>query len=537
MVSKNSAISTLLKDKNNECFINFFKNFELKSSLSVISNASWSIEASTFYAFKNIDNSIISQIKTYINQFILAYLANILLISSDSKHKKLSLKNFTIKEFATICSCYLNNLKEPLIEDKNVNELLVRAKYEQFNFNICEAYCIARPYLFYKKYDEKLSLGLNEIFFEKTNLTIDRFFHIAYTFYLIFMVNFVSSTFYKKDLINICKNPAISISEQEIENFLEISSCSITDFKKYDIDKNLQDVGSKYKFNVLNQFPIIKLTNNQYSIPNKTIYIRQICDLYWKFDNNFIPDNKFKESYFDKIFDFYVGNLLKSIFGDENVEKKQYRKNGSDAEFFDWIVKDRTNNVLYMFECKGYQLNIENIKTGSLGSQYTTKFINKPIAQMYQRLKDLSDNSKYKDLDELRHFSKRIPIAIYYDIPFASGDIHKKNIKSIIESKDFEKKYITNKDKIIRKIINQNELNDFVNFKYELLSIEDLERLQGVKIENTKSILNIFEQLGKEENDMEKMEFILTKRINNDLIKVPILDSIFIEFSNLKNEI
>jgi len=116
MVSKNSAISTLLKDKNNECFINFFKNFELKSSLSVISNASWSIEASTFYAFKNIDNSIISQIKTYINQFILAYLANILLISSDSKHKKLSLKNFTIKEFATICSCYLNNLKEPLIE-------------------------------------------------------------------------------------------------------------------------------------------------------------------------------------------------------------------------------------------------------------------------------------------------------------------------------------------------------------------------------------------------------------------------------------
>lgn len=536
MVNKKNIINTLLKEKSNECFINFFKNFELKSSLSVISDTSWSLDASTFNAFKDINRDMLSQIKIYVNQFILSYLANILLTTSDNRHKKLSLKNFNIRELMTICSCYINNLPEPIIEDKNIDEMLIRARYEQFKFNICEAYCIARPYLFYNKYDNELKLGLNKIFYEKTNLTIDRYFHIAYSIYLILCTHCINSTFYKRDLIEFCKNPEILIFEDEINNFLNTCSCSIDEFKSYDKDKNSDNIGSRYKFNVLNQFPIIKLSNNEYSIPNKTIYIRQICDLYWKFDNNFIEANKFRESYFDKIFDLYVGNLLKRIFGNNNVEKRTYKKGGSDAEFFDWVVKDTKNDAIYMFECKGYQLNIDNIKTGTLGSQYSTKFINKPIAQMYNRINDLADNSKYSELNDLRKFAKQIPFAIYYDIPYASGDIHKRNIKNIIESNNFSTKYVTKGNSNIKKIIENNQLSDFQQFKYYLLSIEDLEILEGVHSNNPDSIIKIFEQLDEEEKYLEKMEYILTKKINTDLIKVPILDEVFLEFSHLEEE-
>ena len=192
--------------------------------------------------------------------------------------------------------------------------------------------------------------------------------------------------------------------------------------------------------------------------------------------------------------------------------------------------------MLYMFECKGYQLNIDNIKTGTLGSQYSTKFINKPIAQMYNRINDLADNSKYSELKDLRKFAKQIPFAIYYDIPYASGDIHKRNIKNIIESNDFSTKYVTKGNSNIKKIIENNQLSDFQQFKYYLLSIEDLEILEGVHSNNPDSIIKIFEQLDEEEKDLEKMEYILTKKINTDLIKVPILDEVFLEFSHLEEE-
>ena len=70
----------------------------------------------------------------------------------------------------------------------------------------------------------------------------------------------------------------------------------------------------------------------------------------------------------------------------------------------------------------------------------------------------------------------------------------------------------------------------------KFLSIEDLEILEGVHSNNPDSIIKIFEQLDEEEKDLEKMEYILTKKINTDLIKVPILDEVFLEFSRSEEE-
>lgn len=60
--------------------------------------------------------------------------------------------------------------------------------------------------------------------------------------------------------------------------------------------------------------------------------------------------------------------------------------------------------------------------------------------------------------------------------------------------------------------------------------------MEGVHSNNPDSIIKIFEQLDEEEKDLEKMEYILTKKINTGLIKVPILDEVFLEFSHLEEE-
>lgn len=527
MIKFSKYIKKLQRNKSDDCYIKVFKNFNLLDSLKTIAIKSWNIDASTSEAFNINQQEDIDPQLIYINQFVLAYLANILIISGANNHRNLRLSDFTTDEMISFCSAYFNNLKEPLITNNNIEEYFIRLNYEQFDYNICEAYCIARSIELYINIASKVTPILQDYFLQNTNLSIEAYFKIAY---IIYIYSHYSPIFQKQNLIKSIIQYFPNISANEVEYFLETNSSSIVNLRQIDADRNQKcHRGSKYKYNFLKEFPIVEIKKDSYIIPNKTIYIKQIFDIFWKFEKYI--GLSFRESYFDKIFDAYVGNILKNIFSSNKIEKITYDKNNGEAEFFDWCVFDETNKIIYAFECKGYQLNISNIVTGNISEQYLSKFIDKPISQMFNRLADLT-SGQYDKINHLQGYTI-IPIGIYYDIPFASGTIHENEINLLLKDDELINK-LSKSHKQISRIIKDGEISHLENFDYYLLSVSDLELLQGA-IQYDSNLLNfkdILFQMRKDDTLMERFGKLIFDKTSKKNIKVPYLDDIYNKFAD-----
>lgn len=519
-------IRSLQRNKSDDCYIKIFKNFHFLDSLCAIAKKSWELDASTRDAFHIEKQEDINQELIYINQFVLAYLANILIISGTTNYKSLSLAKFTKQEMICFCSSYFNNLSEPFTQDKNPDDFFIRINYEQFEYNICEAYCIARSIELYSHITNKLNLGLDTYFQDNTELTIDTYFKIAYIIYLLSQV--FGPVFKEQEAVEMVTKHFSNISENDVKSFLKLNCSNVEHLREIDKERNKNcHRGSKYKYNFFKEFPIIKITNDKYIIPNKNIYLKQIFDIFWKFEK-YIGDS-FREKYFDKIFDEYTGILLKNIFEENNVTKISYNKKGKQSEFFDWCVFDAKNKIVYAFECKGYQLSIANIITGDISKQYIPKFIDKPISQMFNRIQDL-ESQQYSELNDLQEYEV-IPIGVYYDIPFASGNIHEKRIAKILNDNSLNSK-LSSSRKQISKIIKENKLEDLKHFNYYLLSIEDLELLHAAvqDNENLRNLKNILLQMKQKDTDMERFETLIFEKTEDKIIKIPYLDDIFLNF-------
>jgi len=527
MNEHSKLIRCLQRNKCDDCYIKIFKNFHLTNTLKAIANRSWKIDASTRDVFHIEKQEDINQEAIYVNQFVLAYLANILIISGTTNHKSINLGDFSRYELMCFCSPYFNNLSEPLISDKNIDNYFIRLNFEQFDYNICEAYCIARSVELYRNISNSLRLDLNTYFMDNTQLTIDSYFNIGYIIYLFAQI--LGPAFNMQQATDMVIQYFPNIHKSEIEQFLKINSSNIEALREIDRNRNsICHRGSKYKYNFFKEFPIVEISNDNYIIPNKTLYIKQVFDIFWKFEKYI--GNNFRENYFDKIFDKYVGNILKNIYGEINVKKLTYEKKGANSEFFDWCVFDEQNKIVYAFECKGYQLSVSNIITGDIGKQYITKFIDKPVSQMYNRIDDLK-SGKYQEINHLQNY-EIIPIGIYYDIPFASGCIHEKEISRILD--DDLTKYTTEKTKQINRVMSTNNIEQLKNFNYYLMSIDDLELLQWAVQEN-QELLQLKELLLKMKNEdieTERFEKVVFDNIKSNPIKIPYLDNIFFEFDN-----
>ena len=214
-------IRSLQRNKSDDCYIKIFKNFHFLDSLCAIAKKSWELDASTRDAFHIEKQEDINQELIYINQFVLAYLANILIISGTTNYKSLSLAKFTKQEMICFCSSYFNNLSEPFTQDKNPDDFFIRINYEQFEYNICEAYCIARSIELYSHIANKLNLGLDTYFQDNTELTIDTYFKIAYIIYLLSQV--FGPVFKEQEAVEMVTKHFSNISENDVKSFLKLN--------------------------------------------------------------------------------------------------------------------------------------------------------------------------------------------------------------------------------------------------------------------------------------------------------------------------
>ena len=267
---------------------------------------------------------------------------------------------------------------------------------------------------------------------------------------------------------------------------------------------------AKSFFNPLSIYPIIQTQAQGYIVPSSILFIRKAYNLFWHFEE-LIGDN-FREKIFDKLFESYVGDLLKNIFGKDKVQRiENYKNSKLEDEFFDWIVED-TEHV-YLIETKAYSLNLANYQTGDITKQVLDKIIKKPVCQMFKRIKDL-ESGKYNKINKFLN-KNIIPIAIYYNIPYVSGDAYSNKIAEVMNNSD-------NEAGIQKAIGNENKIEEFKKFKYYLLNIQELECYQDIKSKITLSECLISNK--KDKNLGNSFEGTLRKLKGNNCLKSPFLE-------------
>lgn len=430
--------------------------------------------------------------KTLPKIFVIPFLACRAIMSGGNDYRN---GNFNVQNIEYAFDKYFK-FKDPFLVDDELEDFFIRTYFEQFTFNICASYTIARNYYIFHKLSEgenykfkankiDYDISLQNYFIQETGLNIHDYFKLNFIIYA--YINkydiFDEMTFIK--YINTYENQINSgehISIESLIKYLNILSCDYKKFREiYDKNNNhLESLYIKNAFNPLNVHPIIKTQYKNYVVPCEITFIRKSNNLFWFFeeliDKNKLDEEKvFRNKIFDKLFENYVGDLLKNIFGNAKVQRIENYKSAND-EFFDWIVEE--DNLVYLFEAKGYQLSIANSQTGEITKQILDKIIKKPLGQMFKRIKDL-ETGQYPSINQFQN-KQLIPIAIYYDIPFVSGDFYKSKMEKLINDP-------VNVDFIQNAIGKKNNIEEFKQFDYYLMNIDELECYQDIANQKTLS--------------------------------------------------
>lgn len=422
----------------------------------------------------------------FVTQFALAYVANLLIVSGGNDYKAKQISNK--ENLLTLCNIYGNSIEFPEIKIKDSKEpftmddfisSIVRMYGEQFEFQFNAVLLIARTILIFNEISNKIIPQkfnlLSDIFREATGLSLKEYFYIAMAVW----ASGNARVAFNKDFLTKANIPALKeyFSEEKISLFLNLFSVTYSEFRKEDekMNKNLQPIYTKFRFNPLQVFPIIKTDkedDSPYIMPNTVCYIKRAYGgLYWWFHRYFEERGSQQDfrNYFGEIFEEYVGKILKEMFGESLVHPEiTYLRGKSNCKFIDWWLEK--NGKIYLFESKAYQFALNTKQTGDLEllvNEVKSK-IAKSIKQVAERIADID---KYEELKMLRG-KTIIPVIVFMEIPLVSGNIYKDIIKKELENIE-DKKVITGLKDTKINFINIEELELYADV-VDKIDIEDV---------------------------------------------------------------
>jgi len=397
----------------------------------------------------------------FLTQFAIEYLSGAFILSGSNNWKSESVKNKD--NLLGLFNIYQSGIVQKISRERNsILPLLVPMYFQQFVSQADPKDVFTRQwYLFHKIYT-RLTGGsfedLNDIILKSTGLSMLEYTKLSFIIYAI-IISYPRFNIGKLTGANIVGLNDV-LSEEKMDAFLKVISSTYEDFRELDeeLNKNLDPIYIKTRFNPLWLKPIIKTGENNYLAPSITAYMTSTFKgLFWWFDRNFRKQSRKKgdcfRKFFGKLFEEYVGDVIKDIYkGSEIYPQIDYGSKKNGGLFFDWIVpiKDK----IYLFEAKGYQFPLEVLQKGdpdNLRKEVANKIIG-TIIQMYKRVGSVDT---FPELKRLRG-KNLIPIGVFYDIPFISTSMYAENIVPALV--DLESEYKGIKD-----------------FKYFLISIEELE--------------------------------------------------------------
>lgn len=439
----------------------------------------------------------------FITQFGLAYLANMLIISGSNDYKS---KQVEDKEnILSLSNMHSNCIEFPEIKKDssgqiNIISLFVQMHGEQFEFQFDGVLLIARTIVIYTKIINNVLPSkfepLADVFKKTTGLSLDEYFFLS----LAVWSSGNAKVAFRKEYLTEAKIPQLQryLTDEKVSLFLNMISADYSTFRSEDekMNENLLPINTKYRFNPLFTYPIIKTKredNAPYIMPNTICFVkRAFGGLYWWFERYFknLEQHLDFRTYFGSVFELYVGVILKQIFGDKNVHPEIIYKNG---KFIDWWVEK--SGKIYLFEAKAYQFALPTKQTGDyeMVVEEIKKKVAQTIRQVYKRIYEIDS------VNELALFRKKklIPIIVFLELPFISSNIYKEIITKELE-----------------KIESDENLKGLSKMKIYLLNIEELELYADVskKIE----LEDVF--LKYENNSGEGFLSILSKEKSSRLI-------------------
>ncbi|MGR3310149.1 MAG: hypothetical protein ACUZ77_05175 [Candidatus Brocadiales bacterium] len=455
-----------------------------------------------------------------ITQSALAYLANLLLISGANDYRSRSIGDKN--NLLALCNIYNNCLVQPessqnfekMDKGDKFLSVMVRLNSEQITCQFNRVHLIAGTLVLFKELINKVVPSkfdnLSVIFEQETGLTIYVYFRLAiHTF-----VGSQDTATFRMQVFTEAKIPKMEdiLTEEKANKFLAILKTDYRAFRNKDreLNKNLNPIFTKTRFNPLNIFPIIetdpKHFGNPFVIPNFSCYFKKAFGgLYWWFHHYFEAKGQQQDfrNYFGYVFQEYVGLILKNIYGEQNVRSEvTYNK---DKKFIDWWIE--RGEKIYLFEVKAYQFALMSLQTGDkeLIVNNEIKKIADAIEQVYRRVKDIP---KYQEL-YLFKGKKLIPVIVFMDMPLISiRAIYEKFIKEALEKRDSEKK-----------------LDGLKKFQFFLMNIEELELYDDAvdKIELEEVFLEV-------EKDNREDFFSVVKKVKGSNLRNRFLDETYKKF-------
>jgi len=441
-----------------------FKLFESLELLASFSNAMYSEKLPDGWerVAKGLIRHKLSGV--LVTQGELEYLQNLFIISGSNDYKALSIKQKD--NLLAIFNIYSHSLIIGSVQSRNIISIMVTLWQEQFRCQTNDLQSYGRAAFFFQKLDGIIFDGktLNDIFNDRTNLSIEEYFNIASVMLAYAITN-------PHILIGPLDSESLDfkkiIDNDKLIKYLSLYAATYDNFRKLDIEqnKNLDPKDTKNRFNPLWRKPILYLKEKDYLIPSITAFIQSnFSGLYWFFDDLFMNEDlgssisktTFREFFGKHIFEPYVGLVLKDIFGEKYITPEIIYGGKEKKAFTDWIAID--GDDAYVFEVKAYHFPFKTLQTGDLeliANEIAKKLVTDTIQKINKKIPDI------KTSPELAFLKGKniIPVVITYNVPLIDTSIYRNSLKDVL-------------DKNIYQILEQ--------FNGYLLNISDLEIFRHV---------------------------------------------------------
>lgn len=392
-----------------------------------------------------------------LNLISLSRLTSLIISNEDGEENKTINENEFYSILKKVNSLENNYAIREISTQEDIDNYLLKTSYSQFILNIPDfGYSLANTWFLFKKNNllkDSQNKNLNDYFFEKYKTNFEQFASI------IFLLHLNSDD----GIINLSKFENNNEILDNLPKIFNIYAKSLEELSKIiKNDKYNKTDNYLYKFNILRDFPLIRIDEKKYLIPIRHFLLQKISgqtyfDILDYFSDKEEIDNPKNLNKYDNSFSRFYGeateNLLyefiKTTESSINVSSEFIFKRGKDEKKSSDITICE-GNVLFLIQQKNKRAILDS-QIGNLESykQDLEKAIIKPFIQ---NLKLLNDTYF---LDEITRRFNIDSIEIIFSISLTPEDFYIKEIGSI---KDFLEKRV-------------NEENKKVGLKYNIVHL------------------------------------------------------------------
>lgn len=349
----------------------------------------------------------------YFTPFALAFLAKFsILVSNDFRSREV-----TPAQLFELVGLY-GLLEDPFMQDKSEGaayRFLFRTSWEQFTFQESPKALIPRYYTMFRilnDQDTKRVLDIAESWKNLTGISIEDFITLGFGAWAMASAHsvFLTQAFQRSPVQAIAQRA----DTKTLEAFFKLTATDYAGFRRMSEGFKLPDMRyAKTEFNLLRRYPLIQPRRHELIAPIPQLVLQRVTrGIYYDLMDAHAAGtrNPFLEQ-FGRVFEQYVGELLKAAYGSDRVfHEPVYGKEEQRGP--DWILLD--GDVAILFECtvSGTRLVTRSVAETEDVTRDFLKVYGERIAKYKSKVDDLKAGRTGLDVSRIRRF---IPVVVTHE--------------------------------------------------------------------------------------------------------------------------